>query len=58
MQVMAFEVEVFQRLQNMRLRLHNKERSMTFDEQRDFAEQLRLLLEQASPVQICCGSIG
>lgn len=45
MKVMAMEVEIFERLSKMRVKLHNAERSMSFDEQRDFAEQMRLLLE-------------
>lgn len=51
MKVMAMEVEVFERLSKMRVKLHNAERSMSFDEQRDFAEQMRLLLE-------CCVCIN
>jgi hypothetical protein len=52
MEVMAFLKEDFERLQDMRLTLHNKERHMTFDEQRDFAERLRLVLERAQPLDV------
>lgn len=37
----------FAALSAMRERLHNKQDRMTFDEQRDFAERMRLLLERA-----------
>jgi hypothetical protein len=51
-EVMAMEVEDFEQLRKMRLKLHNAQRSMTFDEQRDFAERMRLLLERAELIEL------
>ena len=46
----AFDAVVFQLVCDMQRRLHNRPNAMTFDEQRDFAERLRLLLEQGVPL--------
>lgn len=46
MDIVAFEVVDFDQIHEMRVWLHNKQQSMTFDEQRDFAERLSLLLER------------
>jgi hypothetical protein len=51
MEVIAFIPEDFKQLQDIRLRLHNAMRAITFDEQRDLAETLRLLLERAEPIE-------
>jgi len=42
----GFDPDDYDALCKMRETLHNKTRAMTFDEQRDFAERMRLLLER------------
>jgi hypothetical protein len=43
----AFDADDFHQLSELQRTLINKERAMTFDEQRDFAESLRVLLDRA-----------
>jgi hypothetical protein len=54
MNVMAFDPHDFNLLSKLRENLHNAQKSMTFDEQRDFAERLRLLLERSQEVELQC----
>lgn len=46
----AFDADIFRQILDMQWRLHNRGNAMTFDEQRDFAERLRLLLEEGVPL--------
>jgi hypothetical protein len=48
----AFGVYEFHRLCELRRKLHDRQNVMTFDEQRDFAEQFRLLLATGEPVEL------
>jgi hypothetical protein len=50
--VVGFLPEAFKRLVDLQRAIHAKERAMTFDEQRDFAERLRLALENNQPVVV------
>jgi hypothetical protein len=52
MKAIAFDPEDFELLSQLRQKLHNAQRSMTFDEQRDYAERFRLLLERAVEIDV------
>jgi hypothetical protein len=48
--IAIFDTQTYHALCDMQRKLHNREWSMTFDEQRDFAESMRILLARAEPV--------
>jgi Leu/Phe-tRNA-protein transferase len=48
--IAIFSAQDYHALCDMQRKLHNREWSMSFDEQRDFAESMRILLARAEPV--------
>ena len=54
-----FDQHDFLLIEDMQQQLHNMERSMTLDDQRDFAERWRLLMARhISGINVSCGSVG
>jgi hypothetical protein len=49
--IAIFSAQDYHALCDMQRKLHNREWSMSFDEQRDFAESMRILLARAVPVE-------
>jgi hypothetical protein len=52
MNIKVFDSDDFDSLRAHQQWLINKERSMTFDEQRDFAQRLGLLLDRAVQMEV------
>lgn len=50
--VIAFDLDDFELISQHRRYLHNKQQSMSFDEQRDYAERFRLLLERGVELEL------